>query len=38
MIDIAVLVVDLENLERFQETGFSCMKITGIQQGGMTIE
>jgi hypothetical protein len=38
MIDIAVLAVDIENFERFQETGFSCMMVYEKKQGGMTIE
>lgn len=38
MIDITILTVNIENFERIQETGLTCMKMTWKQQGGMTIE
>jgi hypothetical protein len=40
MIDITILAVDIENLERIQETGLSCMMVNGKKnrEGGVTIE
>jgi len=38
MIDITILAVDIENFEKVQEAGFSCMRMTEKRQGGIAIE
>lgn len=38
MIDITILAVDIENFERVQETGLSCMRVTEKQREGVSIE